>query len=87
MKCKNCGREFEPHHGNQKHCSEKCRKQYAAHRYYLQQREKILAAYHANSEPFKEKYRRYYREHCEEIKQKRKIYRMTGVWRRGRLTT
>lgn len=24
LKCKNCGKEFTPHNGNQKHCNAKC---------------------------------------------------------------
>lgn len=36
MKCKNCGTEFEQHHGAQKYCSVECRREYG------------LKAYHRN---------------------------------------
>ena len=80
MKCLNCGREFEPRHVSQKYCSKQCRE-----RYHNRRREEL--------NPGQERARknavakRYYREHCEEIKLKQKIYRLTGEWERGRLST
>lgn len=80
MKCQNCGCEFEAHKAGHKYCSEQCRD-----RYHNRRREEL--------NPEQERARknlvmqRYYREHCEEIKLKQKIYRVTGIWRRGRLST
>lgn len=79
MKCLNCGCEFEAARVGHKYCSAKCRNQYHNRERKVENPEKELARKNAIMQ-------RYYREHREEICLKQKIYRVTGIWRRGRLT-
>lgn len=80
MKCKWCGKEFEPLHHNSRYCSNECRKEArnkSKRDYYYAHPERIRATIRRYRKRNRDKvnayHRKYYREHLEE---RRAYYRM-----------